>query len=221
MIISTQTLAGLNASNKKGHTVYCRHDESDLHGVGRAGKVSVNLLRLVLVERDESVQDVVAGRSVVGAALVVGEVVLHGADGQLLLESIDLVKEQNDRCLDEPSRVADGVEEREGLLHTVDGLILEQQLVVFGNGDEEENGGDVLEAVDPLLTLRSLTSNIEHAVGKVTNDECGLGDTSCLDTGSENVLVVGNVVGSGDAVNRIEVARFVSMYGREKAAEGD
>jgi hypothetical protein len=177
--------------------------------------VSVNLLSLVLVEGDESVQDVVAGRSVVGAALVVGEVVLHGADGQLLLESIDLVKEQNDRCLDEPSRVADGVEEGESLLHAVDSLVLEQQLVVFGNGDEEENGRDVLEAVDPLLTLRSLTSDIEHAVGEVANDECGLGDTGCLDTGSEDVLVVGDVVGSGDAVNRVEVATFVSMRGRE------
>jgi len=87
--------------------------------------MSVNLLSLVLVERDESVQDVVAGGGVVWAAFVVGEVVLHWADRQLLLEAIDLVEEQDDGCLDEPPRVADGVEQCEGFLHAVDGFVFE------------------------------------------------------------------------------------------------
>lgn len=191
-------------------TVYCSHDEADLHSVCGAGEMGVNLLCLVLVERDEAVQDVVARSSVVWAALVVGEVVLHGADRQLLLEAIDLVKEQDDGCLDEPPRVADGVEQCEGFLHTVDGLVLEQQLVVLGDGDKEENGGNVLEAVYPLLTLRSLTTDIKHAVSKIADDEGGFGDTSRLDTRSEHVLVVGNVVGRSDTVNRVEVAVTVS-----------
>ena len=163
--------------------------------------MSVDLLCLVLVERDESVEDVVASGGVIWAALVVREVVLHGADGQLLLEPIDLVQEQDNRCLDEPPRIADGVEQCEGFLHTVDGLIFEQQLVVLRDGDQEENGGDVLEAVDPLLSLRSLTTDIEHTVGEVADDERGLSDTSCLDTRSKNILVVGDVVRGGDAVN--------------------
>lgn len=187
-------------------TVYCSHDEADLHSVCGTCEMRVNLLCLVLVERNEAVQDVVTRSSVVWAALVVGEVVLHGADGQLLLEAIDLVEEQDDGCLDEPPRVADGVEQCEGFLHTVDGLVLEQQLVVFGDGDEEEDGGDVLEAVYPLLTLRSLTTDIEHAVGKIADDEGGFGDTSRLDTRSEHVLVVGNVVGRSDTVDGVEVA---------------
>jgi hypothetical protein len=91
----------------------------------------VDLLGLVLVQADETVEDVVASSSVVGTTLVVREVVLHGADGQLLLESIDLVEEENDRCLDEPPRVANAVEQSQGFLHTVDGLIFEEQLVVF------------------------------------------------------------------------------------------
>lgn len=72
------------------------HDESDLHGVGRTGEVSVDLLRRMLVEagsdvlafcsldqnvhhnsRYKSVEDVVARGAVVLATLVVGEVVLH------------------------------------------------------------------------------------------------------------------------------------------------
>lgn len=63
--------------------------------------------------------------------LVVGEVVLHRTDGQLLLEAVDFVKEEDDGRLDEPARIADGVEEGQGLLHAIDRLVLEQQLVVF------------------------------------------------------------------------------------------
>lgn len=146
-------------------TINGRHDEADLGGVGGTGEVGVDLLRLVLVQADEAVQDVVAGQRIVVATLVVGEVVFHGANGELLLEAIDLVEEQDDGGLDEPPGVADGVEEGEGLLHAVDGLVLEQQLVVLGDGHEEEDGGDVLKAVDPLLTLGSLAAHVEHAVG--------------------------------------------------------
>ena len=163
--------------------------------------MGVDLLCLVLVERDESVEDVVAGSGVVWAALVVGEVVLHGADGQLLLEPVDLVQEQDDGCLDKPPRVADGVEQCEGFLHTVDSLVFEQQLVVLGDGDQEKDRGNVLEAVDPLLSLGTLATNVEHAVGQVTDDEGSLGDTSGLDTRPEDILVIGDVVGGGDAVN--------------------
>jgi hypothetical protein len=91
-------------------------------------------------------------------------------------------------------------------LHTVDGLVLEQQLVVLGDGDQEEDSGDVLEAVNPLLTLGTLTTNVEHAVGQITNDEGGFGNTSGLNTRAENILVGGEVVGLSDAVNSVEVA---------------
>ena len=183
------------------HTIYSSHDESNLHRVCGTGEVGVDLLSLVLVEGDESVEDVVACGSVVGAALVIGEVVLHGADGELLLEAINLVKEQDDGCLDEPPRVADGIEQCEGFLHTVDRFVFEQQLVILGDGDEEQDGGDILEAMYPLLSFRSLATDIEHAVCEVANDKGGLCDTSRLNTRSEHVLVVGNVVGRGDAVN--------------------
>ena len=75
--------------------------------------MSIDLLRLMLVQGNETVEDVVAGRSVVRAtfreirflvfppvgsilvelAFIVWEVVLHGADGKLLLEPIDLIQE--------------------------------------------------------------------------------------------------------------------------------
>jgi hypothetical protein len=185
----------------KERTIDSRHDESNLHGVCGACEMGVDLLCLVLVERDKSVQDVVARRSVVWAALVVREVVLHRADGQLLLESIDLVQEQDDGGLDKPPGVADAIKQCQRLLHAVHGLVLEQQLVIFRDGDEEKNSGNVLEAMYPLLSLRPLATDIEHAVGQISNDESSLGNTGCLDTRPEDVLVVGDVVGGGNALN--------------------
>ena len=76
-------------------TVHCSHDKANLGGVSGTSEVSVDLLLLGLVEGHETVEDVVACSGVVGTALVVGEVVLHGADGELLLEAVDLVKEEN------------------------------------------------------------------------------------------------------------------------------
>lgn len=119
-----------------------------------------------------------------------------------------LVEEEDDGRPHEPPRVADRVEEDEGLLHSVDRLcrakgrstrileysrdrgrltILVEHLVVFGNGDEEDDGRNVLEAVDPLFALRALSSNIEHAVLELSNLKVGLGDTGRLDTRAKNV----------------------------------
>lgn len=169
------------------------------------------MLLLGLIERNEAVQDIVASSGVIGATLVVGEVVLHGADRKLLLEAVDLVQEENDGGLNEPPRVTDRVEQGQSFLHTIDSLIFEKELVVLGDGDKEENGGDILEAVNPLLTFGTLTTNVEHAVGEVANNESGLGDTGCLDTRTENVLVAGKIIGLSNALNGVKVASKVSL----------
>ena len=84
---------------------------------------------------------------------VVREIILHRADWQFLLESVDLVQEENYAGLDEPSRIANAVEQCESFLHSVDSLVFEQQLIVFGNGDQEEDSCDIFEAVNPLLSF--------------------------------------------------------------------
>lgn len=133
--------------------------------------------------------------------IIVWEIVLHRADWQLLLETIDLVQKQDDASLDEPPRIADTVEQCEGLLHSVDGLIFEKELVVLGNGDQEKNRRYVLKAVNPLLSLRSLPTNIEHTVCEFSNDKGCFGDTSRLDTRSQDILVVWKIVVGGDSVD--------------------
>ena len=76
-------------------TINGGHDEADLGGIGGTGEMCVNLLRLVLVQADESVQDVVAGLGVIISSFIIREIVLHWADWKLLLETIDLVQEQD------------------------------------------------------------------------------------------------------------------------------
>lgn len=170
----------------------------------------VDLLALMLVQADETVQNVVARRAVVVATFVVGEVILHRADRQLLLKPVDLVEEENDGCLDEPPRVADRIEEGKSLLHAIDRLVLEQQLVVLGDGDQEQNSSDVLEAVNPLLPLGSLATNVEHPVSELPDDERRLRDTGRLDTRPQDILIVGHVVGRSDTGDVVEVAAKAS-----------
>lgn len=170
----------------------------------------IDLLGLVLVQGNETVEDVVAGRSIVRTtfrdirflvflpvgsilvelAFIVWKIILHRADRKLFLEPINLVQEQDDRGLDKPPRVADGVEERKGFLHTVDGFILEQKLVVLRDGNKEKDRCDILEAVDPFLALRPLPADIKHPVCQLTDDECSLRNAGGFNTRSKYILIV-------------------------------
>ena len=156
-----------------------------------------------------------------GLTLIVWEVVLHRANGKLLLEPVDLVEEKNDGGLDEPPRIANRVEKCQGFLHTVDGLIFKEQLIVFRNSDQEEDSGDVLEAMDPLLPLRTLATDVEHAIREVSDDKSGLRDTSSLHTRTENILVVGQVIRGGDTIDGVKVARNGISMDRSTDCDGE
>jgi len=85
-------------------------------------------------------------------------------------------------------------------LHSVDGLIFEEQLIVLGDGDQEQDSSDILEAVDPFLSLGSLSTNVKHAISQILNDEGGFCDTGGFDSRPEDVLVIWHVVMGSDAV---------------------
>jgi hypothetical protein len=91
-------------------------------------------------------------------------------------------------------------------LHAVDGLVLEEQLIVLGDGDKEEDGRHILKAVNPLLSFRSLSTNVEHSVGQVLDDEGGFRDTSGLDTRSQDILVIGKIIVGSNSFDRVEIA---------------
>lgn len=87
--------------------------------------------------------------------------------------------------------------------------ILVKHLIVLGDGNEEDDGGDVLKAVDPasrslarvlclrpmtrnvpLLSLRTLSSDVEHAVFEVSDLKVGLGDSRRLDSRAKHVCEI-------------------------------
>lgn len=146
------------------------------------GQMHVDLLLGVLVEGLEAVGKVLAASlDIAGRAGVVGEVVTDGGVLDLLLEEVDLVEEQDDGGPHEPARVADRVEECQGLLHPVDALVLVQRLVVLGDRDEEENRSYVLEAVNPLFPLGPLSPDVKELVLELSDLEVGFGDACRLD----------------------------------------
>ena len=58
--------------------------------------------------------------------------------------------------------IANLLEQTHRLLHSVSGRVLEQDLVILGQRGDEDDGCDVVEAVDPLLALVTLTANVVH-----------------------------------------------------------
>ena len=81
---------------------------------------------------------------------------------KFILKHIRLVQKEYDRSTEEPPRVDDGFEEDEGFLHTVLSLFFEEDLVVFGEGCAEDDGGYGFEAVDPFAPFGALAAYVEH-----------------------------------------------------------
>ncbi len=43
-------------------------------------------------------------------------------------------------------------------------ILLQEHLIIFAQGDAEYDGRDIFKAVDPLLALASLATDVKHAV---------------------------------------------------------
>ena len=54
-------------------------------------------------------------------------------------------------------------------LSPVSGCVFEKALVVLGQGGHEDDGGNVIETVDPLLTLISLSPDVVHLERRPVN----------------------------------------------------
>lgn len=64
-----------------------------------------------------------------------------------------------------------------------------------------------LEAVYPLLALRSLSTHVEDPVDEVAHAEFDFGDSRGLDSGANDVFVCWDVVARTDALDFVEEAR--------------
>jgi len=79
-------------------------------------------------------------------------------------------------------------------------------MVVSADCDEEKYDLNVVEHVDPLLTLRPLSTNVKHAVCQVASVENSLADASCSKPCAQNILICGCEVFGEKAIEVGEVA---------------
>lgn len=144
----------------------------DLHliRVRSAGEVSDNLPPLMPVQCSKLVQHVLLHIGGGVGSLEVGEGVAELGDEEFGGEEVGFVEEEEDARVGEPAgveggkeklveveerkerdepRVGDRVEEGGGFDYSVRRGVLCEQLVVLGDGDDEEEALNVLEAVDP------------------------------------------------------------------------
>ena len=125
----------------------------------------------------------------------------------LLFEEVFFVEEKYDGGVDEPLVVADGLEEFGRLCHPVHFLVFCQHKVVAGQGDTEDDGGDALEAVYPLLPLRPLSAHVKHFEVEPFECELRLDDTCCLDPRAQDVLLRGDIVRTRDPIQGVQIVR--------------
>lgn len=78
--------------------------------------------------------------------------------------------------------------------HAVHGLVLEQRLVVFTQGSNENNSVHAIKAVNPLLALVALTTHVEHDVFMLVDDVGLLHDASSADTREQDVFVGWHII---------------------------
>lgn len=70
--------------------------------------------------------------------------------------------------------------------------LFDKGLVIPAEGDEEENGGDVLEAVDPLAALGFLAADVDHdKLLRAGHGEVHLGDARRARAGEYDILRCG------------------------------
>lgn len=98
-----------------------------------------------------------------------------------------LVEEENDRSANKPPRIADRIEQDQRFLHAVDRFVFIEHLIVLGDGDEEHDRRDILEAMNPLLSFRPLSTDVEHAILELADLERSLGDSRRFDSRAQDI----------------------------------
>ena len=115
-----------------------------------------------VLELLDEIQDAVV--EVLGRASVVAERTLRDdvARHNFLGKDILLVEEEHDGGIGKGSVVAHRAEQLQRLDHAVGPLGLGEGLVVLRKGGDEDDGVDLVEAVDPLAPLGPLPSDVVH-----------------------------------------------------------
>lgn len=123
---------------------------------------------------------------------------------QLFAEKVTLVQEHYHGCIHKELVVADLLEQPQRLVHAVGRVVLVERLVVLAQGDDEDHGCHVLEAVDPLAPLVALPAHIDQAECGVVDLELGLVDPCGADSCDDDVVQRWLVIGCCDTIDVIK-----------------
>lgn len=192
----------LNVASQNG-VLYYVEDNLNVLGVGCRGEVPVELLGTVLPHRIEHANEVVLNvAKVTGVATEILEVILDVPHLNLIGQEVGLVEEEDDGDASEAAVVDDGVKDVDALLEPVSRAVFQESLVVLAGAHEEEDGRDLVKALEPLLSLRPLTSDVDKAEGNTFDVYHVLVDTARGFTGVEDVHSRGEVAQISDDVQR-------------------
>jgi hypothetical protein len=73
-------------------------------------------------------------------------------------------------------------------------LVFDQDVIETADGDKEQDDLNVVEDVDPLLSLGTLTADVKHPEGHVAGIEDGLANTCRPKACTQDILISGNIV---------------------------
>ncbi len=92
----------------------------------------------------------------------VGKVFANVDFAYLLHQKVHLVEEEDYGHIGKELVVDYGLKDVHGLHQTVGAAVFHQHLVELAGGHHEEDGGDAVKALKPLLSLRALATHIYH-----------------------------------------------------------
>ncbi len=141
-----------------------------------------------------------------GQTGVIIETAFHVDTLDLFFKEIAFVEKEDDGGVSKPLTVADLVKEGDGFVHAVDTFVLVKLHVVLAEGDAEDEGRDILEAVDPLFALVSLATDVHHAPVHAAQLKRDFGDTRCSCTRPEQIVLRGRVIRLCNAINVVKEA---------------
>mmetsp|Transcript_14575 Transcript_14575/g.23757 ORF Transcript_14575/g.23757 Transcript_14575/m.23757 type:complete len:225 (-) Transcript_14575:639-1313(-) len=158
---------------------------------------------------------ILRGTSIVGKGPLSSYVTVQN----LLRENIFLVQKEHDGSIGKGTIVAHTSEQLQCLHHTVRTFGLSQSLIILTKCSNEDDSSNLIEAINPLSTFRTLSSHIVHfkvnAVDTVTFHH----NLCCSDTCDEYILGSWSVIRGGNARYVVKVF-FVGVNDVDSGAFG-
>lgn len=164
-------------------------DEADVLSVYGSGKVVEQRLAAVAALTVKALHQI--GLNVhhpVRVSPEVGKVLANADLAYLLHQKVHLVEEEDYGDVGKELVVDDGLKDVHGLHQAVGAAVFHEHLVVLAGGHHEEDGGDAVKALKPFLSLRALTTHINHLERDLFDDKIMLHNSLGGLSGQKDVL---------------------------------